>query len=551
MKVNKGLMFVFVPLITLSLGVLYFNSNSHVLYMLKGRRDFNELIVEIDNYLLKSNLYGAERAIRVSSSYADTEFKWISLIKRVRQYSIGTKDYLLMRDIVELGVKSLPGNLKLRALEVYSKLKVGAVSEACDIAKQYLIQHEEYKYLYEEAFIKNLSLNYELKSVKDFLFKIERERDAFTFESIGLNLKNNAFLINAMLLYVENKDLSSARRILLKVKEDKGFARELAHISYGLGNLDFAISNLNLINDNREPSLMFLLADAYLKRGDIHKAKAEYLKLYTRFPDYSMMIYLGLAFIARRENDLKRAISYLSKANEKFKDSKTMNYYLANTYFEANDYFSANEIARKYKDDPLFFKLYFVLNYSNLDHGAKKSFLWRLFYRSNYSSDIAQLLAWNLLLYFDLEDLDLFFKIYIPMDEAHDWYCFYRFYYDFLKKDLNSSKEVVFENQVKEYVYGMYYNLGVLKLYQKNYKESEEYFRKAVSRLPFTLDGRDKMSIEERETAAKVYLKRGINYLYLGEFEKGREAILISHTFCETNESNIYMNMAEVLKERK
>ncbi|AYE36003.1 N utilization substance protein B [Borrelia turcica IST7] len=551
MRINKKLMFVFTFLIILVLGVFYFNSNPYILYMLKGQRDFNELIVEVDNHLLKNNLYGAERVIRLSSSYADTEFKWISLIKRVKLYSLKIKDYLLMRDIVELGVKSLPGNLKLRALEVYSKLKVGSVTEACDIAQQYLFEHEEYKYLYDEAFIKSLTLNDNLKSVKDFLKKIEKEKDASIFKNIGLNLRNNAFLINAMLLYIENKDLSSAKEILLKIKEDKDFAKELAYISYGLDNLDFTIANLKLIDDNNEPSLMFLLADAYLKKGDLYKAKAEYLKLYTRFPDYSMMIYLGLAFIAKKENDLKRAIAYLNKANEKFKDNKVMNYYLASTYFEANDYFNANEIAKKYKDDPLFFKLYFVLNYSNLDYEAKKSFLWRLFYRSNYSSDIAQLLSWNLLLYSDLKDLDLFFKIYNPVDDAHNWYYFYKFYYDFLKKDLNSSEKVIFENQVGKHLYGVYYNLGILQFYQKDYKEAEGCFKKAVSFLPFNLDDKNRMSLEERESVAKVYLKRGINYLYLGKFEEGRESILTSHSFYETNESKVYMNMIEVFKERK
>ncbi|WKC57690.1 tetratricopeptide repeat protein [Borrelia sp. P9F1] len=549
MKANKKLIFVLAFLTILSLGVFYLSSNLSLLYMLKGKRDFNRLIVEVDNYLLRNDLYSAGRAMRVSASYADTEFKWISLIKRVKLYSLRVKDYSLMKDVVDSGVKILPGNLKLRALEVYAKLKSGSVAEACDVAKQYLIGHEEYRSLYEEAFIRGLSLNYGLGSVKDFLVKIAKEKDAFTFENIGLSLKNNAFLINAMLLYLEKKDLSSAKRILLKIREDKEFARELAHISYGLGNLDFAIANLNLINDDKEPNLMFLLADAYLKRGDIHNAKAEYLKLYTKFPDHSMMIYLGLAFIARKENDLKMAITYLNKANSKFKDSKMMNYYLANTYFEANDYFSANEIARKYKDDPLFFKIYFVLNYSNLDYEAKKSFLWRLFYRSNYRSDIAQLLAWNLLLYFDLRDLDLFFKIYSPFDKAHDWYYFYRFYYDFLKKDLDFSKKVIFEKKVQKYLYGVYYNFGILKLYQKSYRESEEYFNKAISFLPFTLNDKSRMSLEERESAAKIYLKRGINYLYLGEFERGREAILDSHGFYETNESKIYMNMIEVVKE--
>ncbi|AWG42503.1 N utilization substance protein B [Candidatus Borreliella tachyglossi] len=553
MKINKKLLvFGLLFIIILLSGVFYFNTNPYFLYILKGGRDFNELIVEVDNYLLENNLESAENVIRFSSSYADTEFKWLTLVKRAKLYSDKFKDYLLMRDILELGIKSLPGNLKLRALEVYSKLKVGSVLEAYDIAKQYLLGHEEYKHLYHEAFIKNLALNEGLKgSVKDFLIKIDGERDALTFETIGLSIKNNAFLVNAMLLYIEKKDLDSAKRILLKIKEDKNFARELAYISYGLDNLDFVIANLNLINDNNEPSLMLLLADAYLKKGDIHNAKREYLKIYANFPDYSMIIYLGLAFIAKKERDLKRAIAYLNKANEKFKDNKMMSYYLANTYFEDNDYFNANEITKKYKDDPLFFKLYFVLNYSNFEYEAKKSFLWRLFYRSNYSIDIAQLLSWNLLLYSDLRDLDLFFKIYNPVDKGYDWYYFYKFYYYFLKRELTVSEKVIFENQTSKYLYGVYYNLGVLKFYQKDYKKSEEYFNSAVSFLPFNLSDKSQITLEECENVAKIYLKRGVNYLYLGEFEKGREDILISNSFYETNEGKLYMNMIDILKERK
>lgn len=295
---------------------------------------------------------------------------------------------------------------------------------------------------------------------------------------------------------------------------------------------------------------MFLLADAYLKKGDINNAKIEYLRLYTDFPDYSMMVYLGLAFIAKKENDFKRAIAYLNKANERFKDDEMMSYYLANTYFEASDYFNANEIVRKYKDNPLFFKLYFVLNYSNFNYEAKKSFLWRLFYRSNCSSDIAQLLAWNLLLYSDIRDLDLFFKIYNPVNEVQDWYYFYRFYYFFLKQDLHVAEKVIFDNQVGKYLYGVYYNLGVLKFYQKDYKAAEEYFDKTVSFIPFNLDDKSKMTLEEREDIAKMYLKRGINYLYLGKFENGRESILTSYSFYEINEGKLYINMIEMLKER-
>ncbi|WP_024655678.1 tetratricopeptide repeat protein [Borrelia hispanica] len=550
MKTNRLLLFFILFLIFFVSIFVYLSLNPYVLYILKGERDFNEVIIEIDNYISSGNLDSAEKAIKFYSYYADTEYKWLSLVKRAKLYSDKINHYVLMRNILDLSVKSLPGNLKLRALEVYSKLKVGAVLEAYDVAKQYLLGYKEYKYLCDEAFIKSVILNYDVKDIKSFLIKMEQERDALAFETIGFNLQNNAFLINAMLLYIDKKDLDAAKRILLKIKEDKDFAKELAYISYGLDNLDFTIANLKLLSDNSEPSLMFLLADAYLKKGDIHNAKSEYLKLYTDFPDYSMMIYLGLAFIAKKENDLKRAITYLNKANEKFKGNEMMNYYLASMYFEINDYFNANEIVKKYKDNPLFFKLYFILNYSNLKYEAKKSFLWRLFYRSNYGSDIAQFLAWNLLLYSDLKDLDLFFNIYNPVDEIQDWYYFYKFYYLFLKKDLAVAEKILLREQTSKYLYGVYYNFGVLRFYQKNYKESEEYFSNAVSLLPFALDDKSSINLREREDIAKIYLKRGINYLYLGEFEKGREAISIANSFYETNEGKLYMNMIKIFKER-
>ena len=549
MKANKVFLFFIIFFIFFISVFIYLSFNPYILYFLKGERDFDALITEVDDYFSKKNLDSAQKAIKLCSYYADTAYNWLSLIKRARLYSIKVDNYLLMRDIVDKGVKSLPGNLKIRALEVYSKLKVGDILKAYNVAKQYLMGYEEYKNLYDEAFIKRLTLSYDVEDTKNFLIRIEKERNPMIFETIGLSLNNNAFLINAMLLYIERKDFDSAKRILSKIKEDKNFARELAYISYGLGNLDFTIFNLKLIN-NSEPNLMFLLADAYLKKGDIHNAKIEYLRLYTEFPDYSMMVYLGLAFIAKKENDFKRAIIYLHKANERFAGDEIMSYYLANTYFEAGDCFNAKEIVKKYKDNPLFFKLNFVLNYSDFNYEAKKSFLWRLFYRSNYSADVAQLLAWNLLLYSDLRDLDLFFKIYNPIDEVQDWYYFYRFYFFFLKKDLNVAEKVIYDNQVGKYLYGVYYNLGVLKFYQKNYKEAKRYFDKTVSFLPFTLDDKSKMTLDEREDVAKIYLKRGINYLYLGQFEDGRESILASRSFHEINSGKLYINMIEMIKER-
>ncbi len=92
------------------------------------------------------------------------------------------------------------------------------------------------------------------------------------------------------------------------------------------------------------------------KKGDINNAKNEYLKLYTKFPDYNVLVYLNLALIANNENDFKKAISYLNKANELFKDNKIINYYLANIYFRTKNYLKANAIVENYKEDPLFLK---------------------------------------------------------------------------------------------------------------------------------------------------------------------------------------------------
>ncbi|QFI14936.1 tetratricopeptide repeat protein [Borrelia maritima] len=505
----------------------------------------------IDFYIDKKKFAEAKKAIRFSSYYANTEFKWLALIKRAKVWALNTDDYRLMGDIVDLSVKVLPGNLKLRSLEVYSKLKIGLLKDAYGIANQYLLNSEEYKGLYDEVFMKNLSLDNGILDFKKFIDKIYREKDARIFEEIGLNLKNNAFLVNAMLLYIEKKNMDAARRILFKIKEDKNFFRELAYISYNLNNLDFTISNLRFIKNENDPTLLFLLADAYFKKGDIKNAKNEYLKLYTKFPDYNVLVYLNLALIANNENDSKRAISYLNKANEVFKDNKIINYYLANIYFKIKNYFKTNEIIANYKEDPLFFKLYFALNYANSEYESKKSYLWRLFYKTDYNSSVAQFLAWNLLLYSDLKDLDLFFKIYNFYENKQDWYDFYKFYYYFLKRDFISSKRIIFDNKSSKYMFGIYYNLGVLSFSEKNYKEAERYFNQGISLLPSSFYDKGYNSDYERELVSKIYLKQGINYLYLGKMEKGKEAILTSYSFYKTDEGRLYKNMIDTLRERK
>ncbi|AJA89952.1 hypothetical protein OY14_00515 [Borreliella chilensis] len=550
MKKSKTLLTVVLFLLSVSLGVFYFYFNPNILYFLKGKKDFSKLIIEIDSYLEKKKFADAKKAIKFSSYYANTEFKWLALIKRAKVWALNTKDYRLMGDIVNLSVKVLPGNLKLRALEVYSKLKIGSLKDAYRIANQYLVNREDYRGLYDEVFIKNLSADNKVLNFNKFIDKIYREKDARVFEEIGLNLKNNAFLVNAMLLYIEKKNIDAAKRILFKIKEDKDFSKELAYISYNLNDLDFTISNLKFIENKDDPTLLFLLADAYFRKGDIKNAKNEYLKLYTKFPDYNVLVYLNLALIANNENDPKRAISYLNKANEVFKDNKAISYYLANIYFRIKNYVKANEIIANYKEDPLFFKIYFALNYSNAEYEAKKSYLWRLFYKTEYDSNIAQFLAWNLLLYSDLKDLDLFFKIYNFSENKQYWYDFYKFYYYFLKRDFVNSKRVIFDNKFQKYVFGVNYNLGVLSFFEKDYKEAERYFNKGISLLPSSFYDKDSNTHYEREFVSKIHLKQGINYLYLGEMEKGKESILASYSFYETDEGKLYKNMIDTLRER-
>ncbi len=551
LKKNKTLVFILLFLLSVFSGGFYFYFNPNILYFLKGEKDFSKLIIGIDFYIDKKKFSDVKKAIRFSSYYANTEFKWLALIKRAKVWALNTGDYHLMEDIVNLSVKVLPGNLKLRALEVYSKLKIGSLKDAYRIANQYLLNSEEYQSLYDEVFIKNLSSDNNVLDFNKFINKIYREKDPRVFEEIGLNLKNNAFLVNAMLLHIEKKNIDAAKRILFKIKEDKNFLKELAYISYNLNDLDFTISNLKLLKNEDDPTLLFLLADAYFKKGDIKSAKNEYLKLYTKFPDYNVLVYLNLALIANNENDFKRAISYLNKANELFKDNKIINYYLANIYFKIKNYFKANEIIANYKEDPLFFKIYFALNYANSEYEAKKSYLWRLFYKTEYNPIIAQVLAWNLLLYSDLKDLDLFFKIYNFSENRQDWYDFYKFYYYFLKRDFAGSKRVIFDNKSQKYMFGIYYNLGVLSFSKKDYKEAERYFNKGISLLPSSFYDKDASTHYERELVSKIYLKQGINYLYLGKMEKGKESILASYSFYKTDEGRLYKNMIDTLRERK
>ncbi|WP_424632241.1 tetratricopeptide repeat protein [Borreliella lusitaniae] len=550
MKKNKTLVFILLFLLSVFLGGFYFYSNPNILYFFKGEKDFSKLIVGVDFYISNKKFTDAKKAIQFSSYYANTEFKWLTLIKRAKVLALNTGDYHLMGEIVTLSVKALPGNLKLRALEVYSKLKIGFLKDAYRIANQYLLNSEEYQSLYDEVFIKNLSADNGVLDFNKFIDKIYREKDARVFEEMGLNLKNNAFLVNAMLLYIDKKNINAAKRILFKIKEDKNFFKELAYISYNLNDFDFTISNLKFIENGDDPTLLFLLADAYFKKGDFKNAKNEYLKLYTKFPDYNVLVYLNLALIADNENDFKRAVSYLNKANEVFEGNKIINYYLANIYFRIKNYSKANEIIANYKEDPLFFKIYFALNYENSEYEAKKSYLWRLFYKTEYNSSIAQFLAWNLLLYSDLKDLDLFFKIYNFSENKQDWYDFYKFYYYFLKRDFISSKRIIFDNKYQKYMFGVYYNLGVLSFSEKDYEEAESYFNKGISLLPSSFYDKD-ANHYERELLSKIYLKQGINYLYLGKMEKGKESILTSYSFYKTDEGRLYKNMIDTLKERK
>lgn len=132
-----------------------------------------------------------------------------------------------MGDVVNLSVKVLPGNLKLRALEVYSKLKIGLLKDAYRIANQYLLNSEEYRGLYDEVFIKNLSADNKVLDFNKFIDKIYMEKDARVFEEIGLNLKNNAFLVNAMLLYIEKKTWMLLSVYFLKLKKTKTFSKSL------------------------------------------------------------------------------------------------------------------------------------------------------------------------------------------------------------------------------------------------------------------------------------------------------------------------------------
>lgn len=71
-------------------------------------------------------------------------------------------------------------------------------------------------------------------------------------------------------------------------------------------------------------------------------------------------------------------------------------------------------------------------------------------------------------------------------------------------------------------MFGIYYNLGVLSFSEKDYEEAERYFNKGISLLPSSFYDKDSTTPYERELVSKIYLKQGINYLYLGKWKKAK-----------------------------
>ena len=317
---------------------------------------------------------------------------------------------------------------------------------------------------------------------------------------------NNKFLLNAVLVSLENGEFESADTIFSEEVSCSSQYRNLQFfIKYDSGKYDKALEMLDIYDCGfsiRE--LQLLRIDIQIRQGFYKKAQTSIREFLDIYPDYSWIPYYNYIWL-NTVNAVYQDNAIVEKGIKLYPNNKKMMLMIMDYYkkHEMNkkaidileDYISMNK-----RDNELDIILKDLKGTKDPKYMVN---ILRDFVNQNPENiSVSRYLAWNIFLNNDIQHLQKFLN---QIEGTDGWIKFFQALISVYNGELTIAIEEFHSSYEVDPQWEILYNLAVISEYTNNYQNAIEYYQNAENSLANTKENKIIKSIIRTELALLFY----------------------------------------------
>lgn len=462
-------------------------------------KTFVNLIEEIDTFILSGYFAHAEELIYTAGKSANSPLKYKRLLKRAVEIS----SFTILALISETAYQEYPKDDQILSVYIFALLRNGRSDDAAAV----LMDTDNRQVPGSLAIETNINTgNYD--NTENILYKGVYNKNASLFIKLYELTNNRKFLIDAVLVYLENGDYKLADTILEGIVSDHLEYRKLQFlIKYDSGKLDSALKMLDLLDLGFTiQEIQLLRIDIKIREGLYEEALItinEFLEIY---PDYSWIPYYNLIWLnsIQINPDIENIVNKSIKA---YPDNRRLLLIIINYYLEKNKDEEAIVMIEKYiinnkTDNELEIILRELKGASNPEYFVNT--VRELVNQDPTNTDASRYLAWNIFENNDIPHLQQFLN-QIEIGEPVGWIDFFKALISVEKGDYAKAAEQFESSYELEFQWESLYNLAVLSDYENHHQDAIEYYQKAENSLTDTVDNMTTKSMIRTELASLLF----------------------------------------------
>lgn len=487
-----------------------------------------------------------------TSKKAPDRYSCYRLIKRGINIAEITGDYNIFYEVAYEASELYSGNEDILAYYVMSLLKIGDYKKAHEIANDQLISNE-FKPLLAQTILFNDNKNPQTNSIIDY---INSRKDPSFFEYLATLLNNRSLYVNSALLWAKDGEIEKAYKVIENQGRD-GIEELNALLTYDSGRQSEAL--IKLLELPLSEAIKFnnilLIADIFYYKENYSRSRFYYEKA-IELEVINSAPYMNISSIYIKENNIKKAISFLKKIvtkldykiNEElnllddlkselktlteleeinllkrrilqsetdiknirsqYKELVLLSYHLFKEIKSDNSIKILEDYRRLFPKDVTVELLYMKENKSKINSDLFIARLWQLLNTDIENREVSEFLVWYLLGVENFEDIELVLERSENRHRGYHWTEYYRGLLNGLQGNYKIALEKFNSFELDVESWEILYNKGIIEMALLNYPESLVLFNKsiiAINQKNF-VNNRDKYLSQIKTKIAQVLI---------------------------------------------
>ena len=467
------------------------------------KRNFNNLIKQIDLNISRNAFDTAEISLRNIFTYAETKTDFKKLIKRAYQISRGTDNFDLLISISEKSFNKHKNDADIFNIYIFSLIQKKNYSNAFSLINKYkkiFLDESLSNVVYSAVFKldKNPGI-LEIINNPDIVYILNGTRKSELYDRLYQNKQTPFLMTNYVLSLAAEGNYTKASNILNNSKNTYETDMEMqALIAYD--NKEYLKAGLFLENiyklkyrDFNDTGLLMLLCDTFMYNGEFKKAAEVYNIIIDTDPEFSWITYVNSDWL----NIQSGYISSFSEDNVKYFPEEKEFLFLIQLKKNLVNNIPIDDIKNKPQSDFNKNQDKYIFDFWNYSNNDKMSEEFKVF----FAKELYRMKRFD--------DLEIFLSREDNINQ--NWALFFNAALSFSKLNYRKASDYFVKYYNSTGDWAALYNSGLLNFIQNDYSSAIFMFSKII----------DETFKSSEKELSDVYLLLSISYLMTEQFRDG------------------------------